>query len=321
MKKFLQNIFSIKNEKQHKVIRLCGFMLKVKNKKFNPIYSSVDRVNFLEQKIEGMIKRSTPQPFLRYFEVHLTEHCNLKCKSCTHFSCIAEEEYTDINIFENDIKRMSELSNGNVGIINLLGGEPLLHPKCSEFMGIARKYFPDSVIEITTNGILLKSQNDKFWDACKNNNIKICCTKYPINIDWDNLKDYVKSKGVAFEYYGGSGDNIIKTTYKFLFDLDGKQDPVESFLNCWPANKCVFLSNGKLFTCTEPANVRHFNKFFNKNLKLSQNDYIDIYKADNMAQILDFLSKPIPFCKYCNVKGRTFGHKWGISKKEIEEWI
>ena len=53
---------------------------------------------------------------------------------------------------------------------------------------------------------------------------------------------------------------------------------------------------------------------------LEEADYIDIYKAKSIQEILAFLAKPIPFCKYCNVKGRTFGHERGISKKEIEEW-
>lgn len=63
------------------------------------------------------------------------------------------------------------------------------------------------------------------------------------------------------------------------------------------------------------ANIVHFNKFFDKNIPLVDKDGIDIYKAKSMKEILEFLSKPIPFCGYCKVNGRTFGHKWGISKK------
>ena len=69
------------------------------------------------------------------------------------------------------------------------------------------------------------------------------------------------------------------------------------------------------------VNMVHFNKFFDKNIPLVDKDGIDIYKAKSMKEILEFLSKPIPFCGHCKVNGRTFGHKWGISKKNISEWL
>lgn len=47
----------------------------------------------------------------------------------------------------------------------------------------------------------------------------------------------------------------------------------------------------------------HFNKFFDKNIPLVDKDGIDIYKAKSMKEILEFLSKPIPFCGYCKVNG------------------
>ncbi len=30
------------------------------------------------------------------FEVHITEHCNLNCKACNNFSCIATPEFVDV---------------------------------------------------------------------------------------------------------------------------------------------------------------------------------------------------------------------------------
>ena len=55
-----------------------------------------------------------------YFEIHLVEHCNLKCKACDNYSSIAEEEYLDIENFENDMKRMRELFSG----IHQVGAKP-----------------------------------------------------------------------------------------------------------------------------------------------------------------------------------------------------
>ena len=39
-----------------------------------------------------------------------------------------------------------------------------------------------------------------------------------------------------------------------------------------------------------------------------------------MEEVLNFISKPINFCKYCDIKNRTFNHEWKQSKKDIKEW-
>jgi len=41
-----------------------------------------------------------------YVETHLVEHCNINCKYCDHFSCIAEEKFADINVFTRDLQRI-----------------------------------------------------------------------------------------------------------------------------------------------------------------------------------------------------------------------
>ena len=67
-------------------------------------------------------------------------------------------------------------------------------------------------------------------------------------------------------------------------------------------------------------NIDKLNKEFNTNFQRSCRDYIDIYSDINLDDIMKFLAKPIPFCRYCN----TFAMRvqdWGISKKEKEEWI
>lgn len=103
-------------------------------------------------------------------------------------------------------------------------------------------------------------------------------------------------------------------------DLEGKQNKKEAFECCSQANNCIFLKEGKIYACPIAANIVHFNKFFNKNLPIDKKDYVDIYKVNSMEKVLNFISKPIPFCRFCDVKNRTTGHTWGTSKKEIKEW-
>ncbi|MDR3361692.1 MAG: radical SAM protein [Desulfovibrio sp.] len=261
--------------------------------------------------------RTVQFPILRNFEVHLAEHCNLNCFGCNHYSPLANEEYLSIDKFTDDFARMFELTQGNVEYINLLGGEPLLNNDIIIYIEIARRYFLNSRINVVTNGLLILQKNDNFFDICHKNKIVLCITKYP-GIQWDKVEKYVASHNIMLEYWEDKPN--CKHSWYFPLDLSGKQNAKENFLQCRDANSCIFLRKGRLFTCVIPPNIYHFNKYFGKNLTVSDEDSIDIYQARELREILDFLSKPIPFCRYCRVNDRRFDLQWKKSSKRIEEW-
>ena len=314
MKHLLQKIFEVRNEDNHKIINILGFKISIKRNITNNDNCSNNDNTLV------MLKRITPRPYLTGFVVDIVDHCNLNCKGCDHFSSIAEEKFLELNSFEKDLKRLSELSSGNLDYIGLMGGEPLLHPDINKFSEITRKYFKNTKIKIFTNAIALPRMNSDFWETCAQNNIVVEITRYPIKVDFNYINEIARKYNVQVEYYGGF-DKILKTSYKIPLDLKGEQDPVENFLNCFHANYCVFLRDGKIYPCTVAPNIYRFNKYFNKNIPLMPNDGIDIYNVKSIDEITKFIAKPIPFCKYCDVKNRTFDHKWCVSKKEINEWI
>jgi molybdenum cofactor biosynthesis enzyme MoaA len=49
-----------------------------------------------------------------------------------------------------------------ISYLRLLGGEPLLHPDITKFIKYAKRYFPETLIGIGTNGILLPKMKNKF---------------------------------------------------------------------------------------------------------------------------------------------------------------
>lgn len=265
-----------------------------------------------------MLQRIMPHPYLRNFEVHLTEHCNLRCFACNHYAPLAEEKYIDMHDFEKDFARMSFLTKGLVDYILLLGGEPLLHPQVIDFLPVARKYFPKTEINIFTNALKITEMPGSFWKSCSANNIQVIITKYPIRLPWDKILGIFEKYHVSFKL---SDDGENKKSWKEPLDVHGKQNAKRNFLQCRQANSCIFLKQGKLFTCGTPPNVVHFNRYFNQNVPVSEYDSIDIHKEDNIQTILRFLASPIPFCRYCNIEGRRYDLDWRVSRKTIEEWI
>lgn len=267
---------------------------------------------------KNVTKRRRPLVLLN-FVYHLADHCNLNCKCCDHFSPIAENKLANITEFEKDMCRLGELCSGYARRINLQGGEPLLNPNAIDFAIIARRYFPNAEILFTTNGILLNKQTEEFWEQCKNNNISIEVTKYPINVDYEEILKIALNHDVNICFYGSTKDKK-KTTYYLPLDLEGKQDINDNFDKCFHANNCIMLKQGRLYTCTIAANVEHFNYYFNKELYVSNKDSISIYEAENLDDILQFLAKPIPFCRYCRVRDREYELEWEQTKRNIKEW-
>jgi organic radical activating enzyme len=253
------------------------------------------------------------------FETDITDHCNLNCVGCNHFSPIAEEKYVDVDVIQKDFARLSELTHRKIENIDLMGGEPLLHPRITDILDIARKNF-DGRINIVTNGVLLPKMHDAFWQSCRANTINVKVTSYPIKLDHEAIQRTAKKHGVHLQLRKQVSN--VHTWCRLPKDMHGKQNIKTNFTLCLVANFCIFLKDGKLSTCCLPLIAERFNTYFKQNVFISDvQDYIDIYKAKNIDEIFDFLCKPMPFCRYCKIKQWEVGTAWRVSKKDISEWI
>jgi hypothetical protein len=248
------------------------------------------------------------------FEVSVCEHCNLNCKGCSVFSPLAKPDYIDVAEYEKDCTRLSSLCGGTVEYIDLMGGEPLLHPEITKIIEITRRYF-SGTIKIITNGIKLPSMPDAFWQCCKKNGIAIVISGYPINLDHEKIRRAASAYGVKWEIRGWA--RKLKNWDKNPLDLDGRQNPLKNFLSCFSSNFCLHLEHGKISTCSLPLRMKYFNAYFNKNIDVSEGNFIDIYKASSLNEILLFLSRPIPLCKYCNIKKSSVELNGRLQKKKF----
>ena len=249
--------------------------------------------------------------------VNLADHCNLNCKGCGEYSPIAEKGFIDPRILERDFLQLKKIFKKHISQIKLLGGEPLLNPDIESICVSARNIFKEEKIIIITNGLLIPKMQKSFFDCCRENDIIIMFTKYPIQFDYDGWYDKVNAMGVKCSFYNKEPQ---KTLYRQPVDLAGKQNPKEQFDLCLLANRCVFLKEGRLYTCSTIPTICHFNKFFKQNLEVTQDDYIDIFSVTNYREIRKRLNRSVPFCRFCKIKGEQFGIPWETSKKDIKEW-
>lgn len=253
------------------------------------------------------------------FNVHIVEHCNLNCRGCYHFSSIAREEYLKIEEYEKDIQRLSELFSGELDEVFIMGGEPLLHPEVEKFFETTRENFPKGKIKLLSNGILLEKMADRFWKIAKETEAEIWVTKYPINLDWERIEKSAADKGSEIHYFNLEP---VRTLGHQPIDISGGRDYIANFDGCYRANHCILLEHGKMYTCFVSAESRHFSNFFKTDLSVSNRDYVDIYEVKSGKELLENLTKPTPFCRYCNrddvdIFGRI---PWEQTKRKMKEW-
>ncbi|MDR2580372.1 MAG: radical SAM protein [Fibromonadaceae bacterium] len=272
--------------------------------------------------LEKQIKQRLTKKKKLSFEIYLVDHCNLNCQCCGVFAPIADKKFYNVEKLENDFKRMHELADGKINRISLLGGEPLLHPDLLKILDIAGKYFnkiDTNIVEIVTNAILLEKQSHEFWVSCKKNNIRITITKYPINLPFKKIERKGKEYDVIIKYNDNS-KYTLKTFIKHTMNIAGSAEPIKSFRLCYKANNCTVLDDGKIYPCSATSRIKYFNKHFKVDLKACDKDCIDIYES-NLDEILEFLCKPVPFCRYCDTDKWVFDLDWAVSKKNISEWV
>ncbi|MBO7529038.1 MAG: radical SAM protein [Bacteroidales bacterium] len=255
-------------------------------------------------------------------EYHLVDHCNLNCICCEHFSSISDVYYASPDNIFKDFRRFSHIQGVSKNDVNiyLLGGEPLLHPQINIILEGVRGLFPNYTnvrIRLVTNGLLLNKMQQSFWNCCTNNHIILSITKYPINLDYDQIEHLASSNRVQFEIFHVK---ITDTMRALPIDIEGRCDPTYSFEHCPIAHRCCYLKGNKIFSCPRIPNINAFNKRYGYNLHVKDYDYIELTDSTTLDDIMCFLNMPNDFCKYCN-PDLIKNIPWKCHSNSDNEWI
>ena len=239
-----------------------------------------------------------------YFETHITEACNLKCRGCSHFSVFAKPKHKDLAEFEREFKRMAEIED--IGIMRLMGGEPLLNPDFMEYLRIARKYFPNSHICLVTNGTL-SDRLIPHVDEINRLRINVTKSEYHLGIEDPIAYSERHEKGKL---------------YNISLDPSGQQNKDLAFHFCdIRIHEWYYYMDGRFYPCCIAGTIHDFWNHFGLDWGINQEDLsIDIFNHDG-PEIEAFLHKPCELCKYCNTLIRTKTYQpFSVSKGDISEW-
>ncbi len=256
------------------------------------------------------IRRIVQKPELRYVEFHLTDHCNMNCAGCGHFSSLASPWFADPAQHETDMRRLAQLFS-NIHTIKVMGGEPLLHPKVVTFLDTTRRYFPKADIHLITNGILIPQMGEDFWAACQKNKIRFDITIYPPMLPRrEKIEGLVTARSIPA---------TLSEVSEFWCNLNprGDSDPCLAMQKCRARFYCPFLGQGKIYVCALPAMSHYYNQAFGA--RLPPGEGIDLYAPGLTGwDVIERLNRPVAHCACCGYDFRKT--RWAVTRKKSEEW-
>lgn len=261
----------------------------------------------------NFIERYLSAKYLPYLEFHVADHCNLNCKACEHYSGLVKEpHFPNLEKFTQDFERLHEFID-DIGIIRILGGEPLLNPELNEYVKLSRRLYPRAIIWIVTNGLLLQKMPENFFETLRQCNAGVIISFYPpLESKMPAIKKMLEEQRVKFFVYE------LNKTFTMKQTLNRHNHPREIFLQCLQAH-CHNLYEGKIAACFLPFTTKYFNAYYGKNLP--EDGALDLYDPTLTTEKLKYhLLQPFERCRYCTPPVNV---EWTTIKNPspITDWV
>lgn len=251
---------------------------------------------------------------LDYVELHVVDRCNLNCNACSHFSPMVREDFDHLESFKSDINQL-RLYFERINKIRLLGGEPFLDEKLDEYVVLARQLYPDSIIEVVTNGLLIPRVTDRILRTISDSGIVVTITLYPPTA---KILDEIITTLNKYDLEYQVSEMVINFRRKFL--PDGSSDPEKAFSECTLGRYCTFVYSGRLYLCSGAALVKYYNDVSGTDI-VCKDSSIDLYNTST-EEIVRFLNQYNDSCRYC---GRGSEETWSVCenlrKIDVSRWI
>ena len=126
---------------------------------------------------------------LNYAEIYITNVCNL---SCTHCQSLNNFSFKGHQLWKDYKDEYTALSDRiDITTIQIIGGEPTLNPDFEKWVDGISKLWPNSKLQISTNGTRLDKLNRNIYEILLRNNGTLWLTCHNLEM-YNKMLDFAK---------------------------------------------------------------------------------------------------------------------------------
>lgn len=272
----------------------------------------------LDEEIIWYVFGQKTDRIVPYIEVNLTDACNLKCKGCTHFSSLYEESSIyPLYDYEKDLRKLRNA--GQIFRLRLLGGEPFLIKNLHEYIRITREIFPESMIEIVTNGLLVTKVKQEIMMAIRDYDICISVSLYlPTCKIKKEIEEQLRAYDILYYFDTGNTEREITMFYRNL-TLQDTHDAEISNSVCL-SSACTFLRRGRIYKCPFDGLVNDFYRYYEVDGKHESGVDLDRNADYIYEKLKEYALRPIKLCRYCSEEPESI--PWSVeAKPALGDWL
>lgn len=280
------------------------------------------------------------KPRLKYAEVYITNVCNYSCTHCQSFNNYAFKGHQRWDDYKSEYELLSKKLD--IDIIQLIGGEPTLNPDFYKWLNGVSNLWPNSKLQIATNGTALDKITDEVYKILSRNGSTLWITCHDIKL-YDEFINFIKmfldeivsdtgeppTRKVSRIFVDKNGVEVIldwtQTFRSSAIDLVNNQltmkynsDPDKAHSICG-FKACHQINKGKLYKCPLVSVLPDFLNQFDvaiedKELAYS---YEPMSHNDDVAKFVNEIDMPISQCKFCP-SNYDIGHDFVGTEKKIK---
>jgi hypothetical protein len=253
------------------------------------------------------------------FELHVVEHCNLRCTACCNMSPYMAEHTQSVAEIEAMCRTMA--GHLDVDVFKIMGGEPLLHPQIAAVLRAIRGTGISKIVRLFTNGLLLHTMDDEFWAALDELTISNY-TSAPVK---PALLDAARAKARAFDVVLN-----IKPVAEFSEVMSGEREADaaatrRTYEGCWLRHRCLVVRRGKFYMCTRAAYADEFHRDLmhgahpDDHAAALAGDGVALTTPDLGEALVTYMNRgePLASCRFCHGGAGPLAAHTQLSKADV----
>ena len=222
-------------------------------------------------------------------EFHIADNCNLNCRGCTHFSPLFDKVGASYEKRMSDLKEVKRIFSG-VFRLDILGGEPLLNPELDRYIKGIRSLFPDSFLNIYSNGLLIPKLSEEVLETVADNNVAFSISEYkPTSKIIDRITDRLDHFAIRYR--------VVPYDRKQEFNRPISTNPHSKYPQLCISKGCITIADGLIAKCPTLMYVKKFNEKFGEDLPTK--GILCLRECQDAKKTLEELEKDVPLCQHC----------------------